>query len=144
MATRSRNTRTISFPNKREVSLAHASGWCADRPRTPTRSVSEASHSTPTRSVSEGPATQIDWRIVGLAGVMAGLFVVGSVLAVWAVGRPIGSTKETKASASSSPEAAGLAAVAKATNDKDHLTNSTATPAHGRLDPEAAVCPSPA
>ncbi len=125
MATQSKNTPTIAYPKRRGANLAHASGWCAGRTMTPTRSVSAPSLSTPTRSVSEGPATQIDWRIVGLAGVMAGLLVVGSVLAAWATAPPMGSIKGNMASLSRSPQSAGLAIGAKPLGDKDRSTNGT-------------------
>jgi hypothetical protein len=130
MATQSKNTPTIASLKRRGVILAHASGWCADRPTTPTRSVSEgrhstptrnvseASHSTPTRSVSEEPASPIDWRMVGVAAVMAGLFVVGSVVTAWAANRPMRSIKANTASLSQSPEGAGLPAVAGGLDNK--------------------------
>src|SRR5713101_2705602 len=92
MAARPKNTPTFVSPNKRRAILAHASGWCAGRTATLTRSVSEDPTSTLIRSVSEDTASQIDWPIVGVAGVMAGLFVVCSIMMAWVAGRSANST----------------------------------------------------
>ncbi len=83
----------------------------------------------PTRSVSKDMTSPIDWRMVGVAGVMAGLFVVGSVLAAWAAARPRSSGKGALASLSPSQEGAGLAAVANATASKDRANDRTGTTA---------------
>ena len=134
MATRSEKTRADACSNKQQEILAYASGWCAGRTMTPTRSVSAPSLSTPTRSMSEDTTSQIDWRVVGVAGVMAGLLVVGSVLAAWATAPPMGSIKGNMASLSRSPQSAGLAAGAKAVDDKDRSTNGTDSLASTKAD----------
>lgn len=114
MANPSKNAPTFASPNKRGAIFSHASGWCAN----PTI--------TPTRSVTENTASQIDWRMVGVAGVMAGLFVVGSVLAAWSAARPRGLSKAIMTLSSPSQEGAGLTAVANAMDDKNRSTTSTA------------------
>ena len=134
MATRSEKTRADACSNKQQEILAYASGWCAGRTMTPTRSVSAPSLSTPTRSMSEDTTSQIDWRVVGVAGVMAGLLVVGSVLAAWATAPPMGSIKGNMASLSRSPQSAGLAIGAKPLGDKDRSTNGTDSLASTKAD----------
>src|SRR5260370_25440059 len=111
MAARLQNTRTDVCVNKQGKILAHGSGWCAGPTKIPTRRVSED--------------TRIDWRMVGVAGVMAMLFVGGSVLAAWAAARPRSSSKGAMALSSPSREGAGLGAVANAMDSKDRSTNGT-------------------
>lgn len=120
MATRLRNTRIMASPNKPKTFLAHASGRCADSRTKLARSENEGTHAaraTPARSAKESVASRIDWRIIGMAGVMAGLFVVGSVVAVWAANRTMSMSKWHLASSSPSPE--GLAAVAKTLHENN-------------------------
>jgi len=84
--------------------------------------------------MSEDTTSQIDWRVVGVAGVMAGLLVVGSVLAAWATAPPMGSIKGNMASLSRSPQSAGLAIGAKPLGDKDRSTNGTDSLASTKAD----------
>jgi len=64
-------------------------------------------------------ASQLDWRVIGVASVMAGLFVVSSVFAAWAAARPKSSNKGSMVSWSFPKEAAKMAVIANAPDDKD-------------------------
>jgi hypothetical protein len=72
-------------------------------------------------------ASQIDWRVVGVASVMAGLFVLSSVFAAWAAGRPMSSIKGSLVPLSFSKEAAKVAGIATTPDDKDRSNESMDT-----------------
>ncbi|HEV2950100.1 MAG TPA: hypothetical protein VGX70_22165 [Gemmataceae bacterium] len=71
----------------------------------------------------------IDWPIVGVAGVIAGLFVIGSVLAVWTASRPMSSIKANMAALSPSQQGAGVSPDANIPDDLDLSSDDTASPA---------------
>jgi len=78
---------------------------------------------------TKGITSQIDWPIVGVAGVMAGLFVIGSVLAVWAAARPMSSIKGNVTTSSLIQEGVGVSPVADLGDNQDRSNDGTATPA---------------
>jgi hypothetical protein len=71
----------------------------------------------------------IDWPFVGVAGVMAGLFVIGSVLAVWAASRPMSSIKRSMTASSLIQQGVGVSPDANVGDNQDRSSDGTAAPA---------------
>jgi hypothetical protein len=78
---------------------------------------------------TKGIRSQIDWPFVGVAGVMAGLFVISAALAVWAASRPMNSIKGNVTASSLIQENGGVSPVTNVGDDQDCSSDDAAPPA---------------